>query len=56
MMKLTRRIAVAAMFGAMALSGAASAQAADLIAGWIARRENAFPTADLVNEARGAQA
>ncbi|TXH23242.1 MAG: threonine--tRNA ligase [Mycobacterium sp.] len=38
------------------VNGVPVAEAADLIAGWIARRENAFPTADLVNEARGAQA
>jgi len=38
------------------VNGVPVAEAVDLIAGWIARRENAFPTADLVNEARGAQA
>ncbi|MCX8561597.1 threonine--tRNA ligase [Mycolicibacterium mucogenicum] len=38
------------------VNGVPVAEAVDLIAGWIARRENAFPTAELVNEARGAQA
>ncbi len=38
------------------VNGVPVAEAVDLITGWIARRENAFPTADLVNEARGAQA
>ena len=38
------------------VNGVPVAEAVDLIAGWITRRENAFPTADLVNEARGAQA
>ncbi len=38
------------------VNGVPVAEAVDLITGWIARRENAFPTAELVNEARGAQA
>ncbi|MDX1877034.1 threonine--tRNA ligase [Mycolicibacterium sp. 141076] len=38
------------------VNGVPVAEAVDLIAGWITRRENAFPTADLVNEARGSQA
>jgi threonyl-tRNA synthetase len=38
------------------VNGVPVAEAVDLIAGWIARRENAFPTAELVNEARGALA
>ncbi|MUL65741.1 threonine--tRNA ligase [Mycobacterium sp. CBMA 234] len=38
------------------VNGVPVAEAIDLITGWIGRRENAFPTADLVNEARGAQA
>ncbi|CAM5717157.1 threonine--tRNA ligase [Mycolicibacterium aubagnense] len=37
------------------VNGVPVAEAVDLITGWIARRENAFPTAELVNEARGAQ-
>jgi len=38
------------------INGVPLAEAIDIITGWIARRENAFPKADLVNEARGAQA
>ncbi|MGX9672178.1 threonine--tRNA ligase [Mycobacterium sp. HM-7] len=38
------------------INGVPLAEAIDLITGWIARRENAVPTAELVNEARGAQA
>ncbi|MHA7663749.1 threonine--tRNA ligase [Mycolicibacterium sp. HS_4_1] len=38
------------------VNGVPVAEAVDLITGWIARRENAFPTAELVNEARGARA
>ncbi|MUL44775.1 threonine--tRNA ligase [Mycobacterium sp. CBMA293] len=38
------------------VNGVPVAEAIDLITGWIGRRENAFPTAELVSEARGAQA
>ncbi|MUL80174.1 threonine--tRNA ligase [Mycolicibacterium sp. CBMA 226] len=38
------------------VNGVPVAEAVDLVAGWVARRENAFPTAELVNEARGALA
>ncbi|MDR3660140.1 MAG: threonine--tRNA ligase [Mycobacterium sp.] len=37
------------------INGVPLADAIDIITGWIARRENAFPTAELVNEAQGAQ-
>jgi threonyl-tRNA synthetase len=38
------------------INGVPLAEAIDIITGWIARRENDVPTADLVDEARGAQA
>lgn len=38
------------------INGVPLAEAIDIITGWIGRRENAVPTAELVNEARGAQA
>ncbi len=38
------------------VNGVPVAEAIEILTGWIGRRENAIPTAELVNEARGAQA
>lgn len=38
------------------VNGVPVAEAIEILTGWIGRRENAVPTAELVNEARGAQA
>ncbi len=38
------------------VNGVPVAEAIEILTGWIGRRENAIPTAELVNEARGTQA